>query len=163
MQKSAFPYIAKPNATVLILGTMPGERSLVLDEYYGHPQNAFWKIMFALFDKPVNNDYTAKKKLLLSNKIALWDVLQFCERKGSLDSAIKNEVPNDFEAFFNAHPHIKVILFNGKKAAHFFKKYVGEVHDIKLITLPSTSPANARMRFDEKLKEWSVIMEKSKP
>lgn len=94
---------------------------------------------------------------MLKNKIALWDVLQYCDRVGSLDSAIKNEIANDFETFLKQHPNINTILFNGQKAAAFFKKYVHLKKDYTLITLPSTSPANASKAFQSKLDEWKVI------
>jgi hypoxanthine-DNA glycosylase len=87
--KCSFAPIADKDSKVLLLGTMPGQRSLKLQQYYGHKRNHFWKIIFHLFDKPFTDDYERKIELLLSNKIALWDVLQTCEGKGSLDSNIK--------------------------------------------------------------------------
>jgi len=142
---------------MLILGTMPGTKSLELNQYYGHSQNNFWKFIFTIFNKDFTADYETKKALLLKNKIALWDVLQYCDRVGSLDSAIKNEIANDFESFLKLHPNIKTILFNGQKAAAFFKKYVQLKKEYTLITLPSTSPANAGKTFQSKLDEWKVI------
>lgn len=94
---------------------------------------------------------------MLKNKIALWDVLQYCDRVGSLDSAIKNEIANDFETFMEQHPKIDTLLFNGQKAAAFFIKYVHLKKTYRLITLPSTSPANASKSFQYKLDEWKVI------
>jgi TDG/mug DNA glycosylase family protein len=93
----------------------------------------------------------------LENRIALWDVLQACVREGSLDSAIKQEVPNDFNLFLKAHPYIQHIYFNGQKATEYFKRYVKSENNCHLVTLPSTSPANAGKSFDLKLKEWAVI------
>lgn len=157
MKKYAFSPISQKDATVLILGSMPGEKSLALQEYYGHAQNSFWKIIFKIFNASPPSDYQDKIQILTVNKIALWDVLEACERKGSLDSAIKREVANDFETFLKQHPHIKHIYFNGQKAAAFFKKYVILTDDYKLLTLPSTSPANAGTTFEEKLFQWQVI------
>jgi len=159
MKIQSFPSLSNPKAEVLLLGTMPGVKSLELNQYYGHPQNLFWKLLSTIFDQPFSNDYNIKKEILLQNNIAVWDVLQICERPGSLDSAIKKEVPNDFEAFLNEHPNIKLIAFNGQKAAAFFKKYVQLDKDYVFITLPSTSPANAGKNFDQKLKEWQIIKE----
>ncbi|WP_281299340.1 DNA-deoxyinosine glycosylase [Flavobacterium limnophilum] len=157
MKIYSFPPISHSNAQILILGTMPSEQSLAVNQYYGHPRNAFWKIIFTVFDTPFSNDYEIKKSLLLENNIALWDVLEVCLREGSLDSAIEQEVPNDFNTFLKAHPNIRHIYFNGQKAAAYFKRYIKLEHDCHLTTLPSTSPAHAGKSFDAKLKEWSII------
>ncbi|MBP4138663.1 DNA-deoxyinosine glycosylase [Flavobacterium geliluteum] len=157
MKSFSFPPIAPDDATVLILGTMPGTKSLEMNQYYGHNQNNFWKFMFAILQEDFSNDYATRKALLLKNKIALWDVLQFCDRIGSLDSAIKNEIANDFELFLHHHHTIETIVFNGQKAATFFKKYVVLKKNYQLITLPSTSPANASKSFQNKLQEWEII------
>ena len=93
----------------------------------------------------------------MKNQIALWDVLEACVRSGSLDSAIVQEVPNDFNSFLKAHPNIKHIYFNGQKAAAYFKKYIKPENDYHLTTMPSTSPAHAGKSFDAKLMEWSII------
>lgn len=157
MESFSFAPIAANDSTVLILGTMPGTKSLEIQQYYGHAQNNFWRFMFEVLNEDFSNDYEIKKALLIKNKIALWDVLQFCERIGSLDSAIKNEISNDFEQFLKQHPNIKTIFFNGQKAAAFFKKYVSINTNYELITLPSTSPANASKSFQSKLDEWKII------
>lgn len=157
MKIYSFPSLSNPKAKVLLLGTMPGVKSLAINEYYGHPQNNFWKLISTVFNEALPTDYDQKKQMLLRNNIAVWDVLQACERPGSLDSAIVKEVPNDFTAFFDEHPNIKLIAFNGQKAASFFKKHVRTQGDFKFITLPSTSPANAGKTFEQKLEEWKVI------
>lgn len=157
MIKYSFEPISNNDATILILGTMPGEQSILLNQYYGHSRNNFWKLLFTIFETPFSDDYENRKSLILNNKIALWDVLQVCERKGSLDSAIKNEVANDFEDFLKNHPKINHIFFNGQKAASFFKKYVALEYKYQTSTLPSTSPANAEKTFEEKLLEWKKI------
>ncbi len=153
----SFSPISNPNATALILGTMPSIQSLALSQYYGNNRNAFWKILFTLFNTPFSTDYEQRKSVLLENHIALWDVLEACVRKGSLDSAIEQEVPNDFNSFLKAHPNIKHIYFNGQKAAAYFKCHVKVGDDYHLVTLPSSSPANAGKSFEEKLKEWGII------
>jgi len=137
---------------------MPSVQSLAANQYYGNPRNAFWKIIFTLFNTPLSTDYEQRKNLLLENQIALWDVLEVCVRPGSLDSAIEQEVPNDFNSFLKTHPNIKHIYFNGQKAAAYFKKYIKLENDYQLTTLPSTSPAHAGKSFEMKLKEWSVIL-----
>jgi hypoxanthine-DNA glycosylase len=157
MKSFSFSPITSDQANILILGTMPGTKSLELNQYYGHAQNNFWKFMFTILKEDFSNDYETRKALLQKNNIALWDVLQYCDRVGSLDSAIKNEIANDFETFLANHPNIKTILFNGQKAAAFFKKYVHLTKSYQLITLPSTSPANASKTFQSKLEEWKII------
>ena len=158
MRSFSFSPISTTDATIVILGTMPGTKSLEIQQYYGHPQNNFWRFMFEILKEEFSKDYETRKTLLIKNKIALWDVLQYCERIGSLDSAIKNEIANDFDFFLKQHPGIKTIFFNGQKAAALFKKYVPlQNKDYNLITLPSTSPANAGKSFDLKLHEWKII------
>ncbi len=136
---------------------MPGAQSLALSEYYGNPRNHFWQLLFTICNEPYSTDYQTKKNLLLKNNIALWDVLQACERIGSLDSAILKEIPNEFNCFLKAHPHITHIFFNGQQAAKFFKKYVAIDSKYTLVTLPSTSPANAGFSFERKLEAWQQI------
>ncbi len=152
--KFSFPPISKSDARILILGTMPGERSLALNQYYGHGGNQFWKIMFECFNKPYSDDYSKKNQLLLDNVIALWDVLQYCEREGSSDNAIKAEFPNDFVAFFKQHPQIKTVLFNGNNAKEFYEKHIGLAPGMEFFVLPSTSPANTWLSREEKMGKW---------
>lgn len=157
MKIYSFPAISEPNANVLILGTMPGVKSLQLNQYYGHGGNSFWKIMFALFNEVFSADYSERKNLLIKNNIALWDVLQACEREGSSDNAILKEESNDFKSFFEQHTEIKLIAFNGKNAREYFNFHSNFKPNIEYITLPSTSPANTWKTFDDKLNEWAVI------
>ena len=158
MKICSFDFIADSNATILILGTMPGEASLRANEYYGNPRNHFWKLLFTIWQQPFSSDYKTKKKLLLNNHIALWDVLQACERQGSLDSAIVKEVPNDFQTFLSAHPNITHIYFNGQKAAQYFKRYIGTDNNYTLVTLPSTSPAHAGRSLVDKTRAWRDVI-----
>jgi hypoxanthine-DNA glycosylase len=157
MKIYSFPPISNKNAKVLILGTMPGVASLAINQYYGHTRNAFWKLVFTILNEPFSSDYEVRKNLALKNHIAIWDVLQACVREGSLDNAIEQEVPNDFRNFLETHPNIKFIVFNGQKAAKYFNQYVIVSNQYKLVTLPSTSPANAGISFEQKLKEWQII------
>ena len=157
MKIYSFPPIADRQSKILILGTMPGEKSLQLKQYYGHGGNLFWKLMFAIFDIPSINDYATKKNILTDNNIALWDVLKACEREESSDNAILKEEPNDFRQFFKNHRNIRLIAFNGKHAKNYFFKYSSCMPQIEYCTLPSTSPSNTWKTFDEKLKEWEAI------
>jgi hypoxanthine-DNA glycosylase len=151
----SFPPVADEHATILILGSMPGQRSLDKHEYYALPQNAFWKIIDNILGtKP---DYENRLSALKKAGIALWDVLHTCERKGSSDSEIRKETPNDFASFFAQHPRITHVFFNGSKAEQSFNKFVMGKQKLPLlefVRLPSTSPAHAGMRYDEKLKVW---------
>jgi hypoxanthine-DNA glycosylase len=159
MKSFSFPPISTPNATILILGTMPGTKSLELQQYYGHPRNNFWPFMFEILNENFSDNYETRRSILLKHNVALWDVLQFCDRIGSLDSAIENEISNDFNDFLKNRPNIKTIAFNGQKAAALFKKYVTLDKTYHLITLPSTSPANAGKTFESKLNEWKTIIQ----
>lgn len=155
---SSFPPFADGNSQLLILGTMPGAMSLAKQEYYAHKQNHFWRIMFSLFsDLPVPETFEDRIKLLQRNNIALWDVLKHCEREGSLDSNIKNQVENNILGLLESHPKIKTIVFNGQQSHKFFIKKFGLLDGIELIVMPSTSPAHT-MKFEDKLKFWSQIL-----
>lgn len=158
--KKAFAPIADEHSNILILGTMPGEKSLKLQEYYGNRGNQFWRLLFSAVGKELSHDYNEKLALLKNNRIALWDVLQYCEREGSLDSNIKNEIANDFDAFYAGHPNIKQIFFSSKNAAAYYDKYVGRKADIAYTTLPSPSGANATMNFLQKLEIWQKALNK---
>jgi double-stranded uracil-DNA glycosylase len=158
-----FPPIAKQDATILILGSMPGQKSLSENQYYAHPRNSFWPIIYKLFNINKTLKYEQRKSLLCNNKIALWDVLKSCYRKGSLDSEIDHSTieANDFNSFFKMHCKIKMVFFNGTKAEQLFNKEILKSlqrhQDLKYHKLPSTSPAHAAMTIEEKLQKWQVI------
>lgn len=153
--KKAFPPFVNQDSKILILGTMPGEKSLELQEYYGNRGNQFWRLLFTMFNLPLSHEYGEKIKFLHDHHIAVWDVLESCERDGSLDSRIKNECPNDFKSFYLDHPHIKDVFFSSKNAAAYYDKYVGRRNDINYYILPSPSGANATKSFQQKLEEWT--------
>lgn len=138
---------------------MPGERSLKLQQYYGHAGNHFWKIIFDLFNRPFSKDYEIRTELLLEKRIALWDVLSNCEGKGSADSNILNEIPNDFVSFYRAHPNLKNVFFASKKAETFYDIYVGKSEERGYTILPSPSSANTWKTYEAKLREWKVIVD----
>ncbi len=154
LMKKAFPPIIHKDSKILILGTMPGEKSLELQEYYGNRGNQFWKLLFAIFGETLTHDYNVKLALLKSHHIAVWDVLEYCEREGSLDSKIKNEVPNLFDSLYAKFPDIKHVFFSSKNASAYYDKYVGRSGSILYEVLPSPSGANATMPFSEKLEVW---------
>lgn len=143
---------------VLILGTMPGERSIELNQYYGHKGNQFWKLMFDIFNQSFTDSYTDRIALLTKNKIALWDVLSSCEREGSADSKIKNAIANNFKLFYKKHPNIKHVFFASKEAEKLYEKHVEQFDELTYHTLPSPSGANASKTYAAKLMEWEVIL-----
>ncbi len=162
---TGFPPIADPNATVLILGSMPSIKSLEAQQYYAHPQNSFWHIITRLLGGNAASDYNDRKMLLTQNGIALWDVLKTCQREGSLDSSIRNgtTVVNDFNTFFNEHPLIKAVFFNGSRAQHEYNKHILPTLDARCSALtytrlPSTSPAMASLSRKQKLRAWKTIL-----
>lgn len=159
---TSFAPIVNPNATILILGSMPGIASLTAQQYYAHPRNAFWPIMSAVFQIDLNLPYGARVKALQQTNVAVWDVLQQCERAGSLDSAIQKETryPNEFKGFFQQHDQLEMIVFNGAEAEKSFKKMVlpeFEQLDYELVRAPSTSPAYT-IRLTEKINHWQALL-----
>ena len=156
MKKYSFPPIVDENSKVLILGTMPGERSLKLNQYYANPQNQFWKIMTFVTEDNLQTTYKEKTDLLLKNKIAIWDALMHCEREGSLDADISEEVANDFDSFYTEHPNINAVFFNGGKSSEYYCTYIGLCKDKSFCTLPSTSSANTSMTLDRKAQIWKA-------
>ena len=162
---TGFAPVADEKALILILGSMPSTRSLQEDQYYGHPRNSFWFIMSSLFADNRELDYPQKKALLIDNRIALWDVLNSCQRKGSLDSSIENGtiVVNDFNRFLAEHPLIKAIYFNGSRAQQEYNRHVlprldKKFSSIEYERLPSTSPAMASLGCEQKLRHWRAIL-----
>jgi double-stranded uracil-DNA glycosylase len=161
----AFPPIADADARVLVLGTLPGRKSLEMGEYYAQKYNSFWRIMGELNGAGPERPYAERLAHLRACGIAVWDVLAAGEREGSLDSAIvpASIVVNDFNAFFESHRRIELICFNGNTAAALFQRKVlpglaPEWATIERQALPSTSPAYAGMRFEQKLARWAAVL-----
>ena len=145
------------NSKVLILGSMPGVKSLEKQQYYAHSQNRFWRVLGNICNEPnlPNFDYGTKLKTLLNNNIALWDTIKSCKREGSLDSDIQNETPNDIRKLLKKYPNIKIICLNGNKSYSAFKKYFPDLLEkYSCYKMPSTSPANARYSLVMLIKEW---------
>jgi len=156
-----FSPVGDSYATVLILGSMPGKESLKQNRYYAHAHNAFWKIMGELVGAHPQLPYEERLHRLTDAHIALWDVLASCERESSLDTHIRNEQANNFASFFEQHPHIRHVFFNGSKAEQSFNKFVAGIQKLPPLTyqrLPSTSPAHAGMRYAEKLLMWKAVI-----
>jgi len=153
------PPIEDEACRVLILGTMPGVESLKQQAYYANLRNLFWKLLSEVTGKPVPENYEDKKVWLINNKIALWDTCSTCIRNGSLDSNISEEMPNDIKDFITTHPHLIAIGFNGKTSERLFRKHMAGIDTLKLISLPSSSPANASIQWEKKVEEWSKLKE----
>lgn len=142
---------------------MPGQASLSAQQYYAHPRNAFWPIMSELLGLAPGTPYTARLQALTAAGLALWDVMQSCEREGSLDSAIRDDsvVPNDVRGFLAAHPQVALLCFNGAKAEQSFRRHILPDLGIpppRLLRLPSTSPAHAGMPAHAKLAAWRAAL-----
>ncbi len=160
-RSDGFPPIARADATVLILGSLPGQRSIDADQYYAHPQNAFWKIMSSLYG--IDGSYKERCARLIEHRIALWDVLCSSVRPGSLDASIQTEtaIANDFARFLAVHADICLIVFNGQKAQQLFRKFVHPdvvPKNVETGVLPSSSPAYAAMSLADKIGAWKTAL-----
>lgn len=158
----SFKAVIAPHAKILILGSMPGVKSLQEQQYYAHPRNAFWKIMQRLLEFDEELDYTQRLALIQMHGIALWDVANQCIRPGSLDSEIDRNsvIPNEIATLLKTNPSIQTICFNGQTAAKIFKRHFPHLltsPGITFITLPSTSPAHAAIKFADKLAAWHIV------
>ena len=144
---------------MLVLGTLPGEESLRRVEYYAHPRNLFWPIVFALFGETPPADYLARLEFVTARRIALWDVCAMAERRASLDSEIKREMPNPLHDLLDAHPDIRTVVFNGGGARRLYDRHFARRPGIVYLHMPSTSPAHASLNFAEKLARWQPLRE----
>lgn len=146
---------------MLILGSMPGQKSLAESQYYAHPRNAFWPIIENLFAIDREAPYRKRLQLLNASRVGLWDVFSRCYRPGSLDADIKKQDAehNDFNGLFQRYPNIRYVFFNGKAAEQAFGKVVNMADYPRIVFtgLPSTSPANASFSFAQKLAQWQQI------
>ncbi|CAA9892615.1 T/U mismatch-specific DNA glycosylase [Candidatus Methylobacter favarea] len=159
-----FAPIVSPHSSLLILGSMPGAASLRKQQYYGHPGNAFWPIMGALFAAYPELGYQLRKEILIENGVAVWDVLQSCKRLGSLDSNIElsSIIINDFTSFFDEYKLIRRVYFNGGMAEKVYKKHILPTLNqrfsyLEYQRLPSTSPAFATLTLAQKIAAWQAI------
>ena len=156
----AFPPILPDKPHTLILGTMPGGKSLEANQYYAHPQNQFWKFMGNIYGASPSLPYEQRLQILKGKGIAVWDVVHACIRKGSMDADIKNEEVNDFEKFYTENPTIKLVVFDSLTAQNIYNRRVLPTLTKKLryLRVPSPSPAHARMNYQEKLAFWSQAL-----
>jgi double-stranded uracil-DNA glycosylase len=168
MHARSFPPIADRTARVLVVGSMPGERSLAAQQYYAHPQNAFWPILGSICGFGLELPYARRVAALRRHGIAVWDVLASCVRIGSLDADIDDEsaVANDFGTFLARHPRVRVVLCNGGKAFAAWRRHVAPTlasplsaaMALSVRQLPSTSPAHAARSRAQKLAIWRAAL-----
>lgn len=155
---SSFPPFIDHSSEILILGSVPGVKSLEKQQYYAHPQNKFWKIIFELCNEEFTENYPERVALLTRHHIAIWDVIDSCERKGSLDSEIKNEEANQIAELLEEYPNVKAVFCNGGKSYKNLQKMLGKNYKLPIFLLPSTSPLHT-ISFEKKLIEWTKILE----
>ncbi|WP_294464532.1 DNA-deoxyinosine glycosylase [uncultured Anaerofustis sp.] len=146
------------NSKILILGSFPSVKSRETQFFYGHPQNRFWKVISSITNTKLPGTIEDKRKMLINNNIAVWDVIASCDIEGSSDSSIKNVIPNDLSAILK-ETNIKTIFLNGGTAYNLFKKYNKDLN-MNIIKLPSTSPANARYSLEMLINDWNIIQDK---
>lgn len=156
--KHEFEPVYNKESKILILGSFPSVKSRQQSFYYAHPQNRFWKILARLYNEELPSTIEAKKELLLHHHIAIWDVIESCQIKGSSDASIKEVVPIDINRVMK-QTQITHIYTNGKTAAKLYHQYLFPVTQIKAVTLPSSSPANATFSLERLIEEWQVIRE----
>lgn len=153
----AFDPVFDSESRILILGTMPSPKSRELGFYYSHPRNRFWPVMAKIFGEEIPKTPEEKRDFCLRNKISLWDVLKECDIEGASDSSIKNAVPNHLSVILNS-ADIKAIFTTGSTAGKLYKKFIEPETKIPAIALPSTSPANAKIKFEELCEEYKIIL-----
>jgi hypoxanthine-DNA glycosylase len=155
-RKAGFPPVVDANTRVLILGSLPGEASLAVSQYYGNPRNAFWRLMEGVLGASlVPLDYEGRLAALRAHGVGLWDVIAEAERPGSLDAAIKDPAANDLAALIEGLPNLRVVAFNGGTAAKLGGRLIGD--RIPTIALPSSSPAHAARSFEQKAEAWTAL------
>ena len=142
-----------------MLGTLPGEESLRRREYYAHPRNLFWPIVFALFDEQPSPRYEDRIAFVLGRQIGLWDMVAAGHRLASADSTIREEQPNTIDTLLDTHPGIRAVAFNGSTALRLHDRYFVRRPGLTYLGMPSTSPAHARLGFAEKLGRWRAVRE----
>ena len=155
--KTGLPPIARPDARLFILGSLPGDASLAAAQYYAHPQNQFWRLVGSVVGEDLHAlPYAERLERLAEHRIGLWDVIGSAVRQGSLDQAIRLANHNRIEQLLHEYPDLKAIAFNGTTSAAAGRKLMGTGHRVTLIDLPSSSPANTRP-FAEKADAWACL------
>ncbi|MDE2607999.1 MAG: DNA-deoxyinosine glycosylase [Burkholderiales bacterium] len=157
MKLQGLPPVWRADTEVVVLGSFPGAASLAAAQYYAHPRNQFWRLLEQVLGEPLTAlPYEARLERVLSHRVGIWDVLAACRREGSLDTAIREATPNDFE-WLHAHaPRLRKLCFNGKTAGRFAPKLAAAGY--ATLVMPSSSPAHAALTFEQKLREWQHLL-----
>ena len=157
MRKSSFPPVVAPDTRVLVLGSLPGERSLAAARYYAHPQNRFWHLIGKVIGTELGPlDYEARLTALLAAKVGLWDTVASARRTGSLDAAIREAEHNPLADLAASLPELRAVGFNGQASARIGMPQLAHT-GLALVPLPSSSPANASIPLAEKEKLWGRL------
>jgi double-stranded uracil-DNA glycosylase len=159
LAKRSFPPIVDARSRVLVLGTLPGEESLRRQQYYAHPRNVFWLIVFTLFGATPPADYDERLAFIAAHRIALWDVCEMGEREKSADTTIRRERPNAIDRLLDEHRLIRAVAFNGTGARRLYDRHFPRRPELTYLALPSTSPAHATIDFAGKLARWTALRE----
>ena len=156
--KRCFDPVVDERTRLLVLGSLPGDKSLAVQEYYGNRQNKFWMLMSEVIDVDLGPlDYSTRLRALLAHGVGLWDVVAEARRKGSLDSHIRERNDNDLHGLLSRHPNIKAIAFNGGTAGRLGLKVLGAAAlAYNIVELPSSSPAHT-LGYAEKAKKWQTL------
>lgn len=154
--KHPFEPVCDRDSEILILGSLPSVKSRENNFYYGHKQNRFWKVISGIYGEAEPQSIYDKRKMLLKNHVAIWDVIRECDIHGSSDSSIKNVIATDLGSLMH-NTGIKRIYANGNKAGALYKKYQQKLTGMDITILPSTSPANAAWSLEKLIAAWQVI------
>lgn len=150
----AFPPLLRADTQLVVLGSFPGTASLHARAYYAHPRNQFWAIVGRILDEPLPQlEYAERVRRLLEHRVGLWDIYGACSREGSLDSAIRDPVPNDLSRLSREAPNLRMVVHNGGESARRIRET--RALGVDAVQLPSTSPAHARMSLEQKLALWA--------
>ncbi|MBO5858194.1 MAG: DNA-deoxyinosine glycosylase [Clostridia bacterium] len=152
------PPLFDSESKTLILGSFPSVKSREAAFFYGHPQNRFWSVAATVLGYPKPETIEEKKKMILENHLAMWDVIESCEIEGSADSTIRNVTANNLSLILK-NSKVDRIIVNGKTAEKYYIKYTYPQTGIKAICLPSTSPANAAWSIERLVEAWKIIKE----
>jgi len=154
------PPVVGPGVRLLVLGSFPGQASLQAQQYYGHPRNQFWPILSSLWGEPLLTlPYAQRLAVVCERGLGIWDVYASCERTGSLDSAIRQPVPNDLGPVLSACPQLRAIAHNGGESFRHARHV--QAGGLPVYRLPSTSPAHASWSFERKREAWRAVFEVS--
>ena len=159
LAKQSFAPIEGRAVRILILGSMPGDASIAAGRYYAHPRNRFWPLMATLLGCALPADYEGRCRMLQDHGIALWDVAGSAIRPGSMDSAMREERPNDIAGLMARHPELHTVVFNGRKAEQLFDRFFKRQPVLRYLPMPSTSPANASFSMARLAERWEAMFD----